>query len=885
MAVYNVEPFLREAVDSVIDQDIGFENVQLILVDDGSKDNSGAICDEYAKKYPDNVLVLHKENGGVSSARNLGLDHVQGELVSFLDPDDKLDTNAMSKAHRFFQKHGEETDILALPLHFFDAQTGQHTLNYKFNKGTRVIDLTEEWDCIFLAAPTSFIKSECFESLRFDEHLAISEDAHCVQKILSRKMTLGVLSDTRYWYRKRSSGEQSALQGATLNPKWYGNSVKHFQMDIIEFYRKNYSCIPKFAQFTLMYDLQWKIKQPMIPDGVLTETEKEDYFGLLHEALQFIDDEIILAQRHLTREHKIFTMQLKYGDKLHREILTNDVILQANQEVLFRVSESSVKLEFLKFEKENCILEGVLFAPTGLLDPEKCEVLVRADGVLYPTRTYGNRLPRIAWEQEIQNYLNFRVEIPLKNKRNTFSLEIICRTDGLEIPVELTHFGKLFPISNKYHHNFVYDQGWMVSVQDNLLAFKPASACSAFIKELALCCELLRTKHKIARNSVLSRILLHILKPFKRKPLWLISDRASKAGDNGEAFFRYMRNNHPEIDARFVINGDCPDYEILRQIGPVVKKDSYRHKILHLLSDCVMSSHGEDDIYNPFYRSYEPYRNLLTHVRRVFLQHGVTKDDISQWLGRFNKGFDGFVTAAIPEAASICTEKYEYTDHEVWLTGFPRFDRLYRDSQRWITVMPTWRKYLMGKLDKHTGKWTGSSDLQESDYVQFYNGLLNHPGLHAAAKQYGYQLKFLPHPNMQSFTDVFDENSVVDYLGTESEYRDIYAKSDLVVTDYSSAVFDFAYLRQPIVYTQFDRDSFFSGVHAYTKGYFDYERDGFGEVLYDLESTVECIISYMENGCQLKEMYRERIDAFFAFQDQNNCQRVYEKIVQLGNEE
>ena len=71
----------------------------------------------------------------------------------------------------------------------------------------------------------------------------------------------------------------------------------------------------------------------------------------------------------------------------------------------------------------------------------------------------------------------------------------------------------------------------------------------------------------------------------------------------------------------------------------------------------------------------------------------------------------------------------------------------------------------------------------------------------------------------------------------------------------------------------------------YTKGYFDYERDGFGEVEYDLESTVDRIIEYMENGCQLKDKYRERIDKFFAFNDQNNCQRVYEKIIEMDRRE
>lgn len=92
---------------------------------------------------------------------------------------------------------------------------------------------------------------------------------------------------------------------------------------------------------------------------------------------------------------------------------------------------------------------------------------------------------------------------------------------------------------------------------------------------------------------------------------------------------------------------------------------------------------------------------------------------------------------------------------------------------------------------------------------------------------------------------------------------------------------DFAYLRKPVVYCLFDDDTFMAGAHVYVKGYFDYERDGFGEVEYDLESTVDRIIEYMENDCKLKDKYRERIDKFFAFNDQNNCQRVYEEIIKL----
>ena len=85
--IYNTEKYLRRCVDSIINQTC--KNLQIILVDDGSTDNSGAICDEYARK-DDRIKVVHKENGGASSARNRGLDIASGRWVVFIDADDHV---------------------------------------------------------------------------------------------------------------------------------------------------------------------------------------------------------------------------------------------------------------------------------------------------------------------------------------------------------------------------------------------------------------------------------------------------------------------------------------------------------------------------------------------------------------------------------------------------------------------------------------------------------------------------------------------------------------------------------------------------------------------------------------------------------------------------
>ena len=122
-AVYNVEPYLAEAIESILTQDIGFEeSVEMILVDDGSTDRSGAICDEYQQKFPDNIKVIHKENGGASSARNEGIRHTSGRFVSFMDADDKLTPETLSAVYDFFIQSENQIDLVSVPIYYFEKR-------------------------------------------------------------------------------------------------------------------------------------------------------------------------------------------------------------------------------------------------------------------------------------------------------------------------------------------------------------------------------------------------------------------------------------------------------------------------------------------------------------------------------------------------------------------------------------------------------------------------------------------------------------------------------------------------------------------------------------------------------------------------------------------
>lgn len=879
MAVYNVEDYVAESIDSIINQDIGFENVQLILVEDGSPDNSGAICDEYAKKYS-NIVVIHKENGGVSSARNAGLDVIEGQFVNFVDPDDLLTPNTLTDVYNFFMEYIDDVDIVSIPLYFFEGRKGNHALNFKYNKGTRLVDLTEDWFNPQLSLSSSFVKSKFFENgqNRFDTRLIYAEDAQLIQRFLCEKQTLGLIKECKYMYRQRVSGGSSALQTAGLKVEWFLPCVKYFHMETINYYKERLGYVPKFIQATLMYDLQWRLKRN-VPDGLLSEEETQEYFNIVKEIMSYIDTDVITIQKQANSEIKVFAHTLKYGRQ--PDVIPdgdNDLALAYDGEIFYHLSNCSANLQFIKMSKDKVYIDGLVNMFN--IDFDSFDVKLSVNNELYDTEVSEfssvNGLNTV-----ILNRRRFICEVPLKKRKN--EIQVVVYINKVPIKLYNISYGKFAPVSGVYKKAYFYNDKRILTKERDRLHINSCGKLKHFFKSCRFLTEMWMRNKNGGRNAVKARIITKFMKLYKRKPIWLISDRASKAGDNGEALFRYMVENHPEIETYFVITDDCSDYKEMQKVGNVVVKESFKHKLMLLMSEYIISSHAEDYIFNPFYTYNHGYRDILAKKKYVFLQHGITKDDLSGWLNKHNKNIFGFITAAKPEYNSILEYDYKYDENQVWLTGFARFDRLYREEKKQITVMPTWRKYIMGTLDKKTGIWSIKDDFAETDFVKFYSSLLNSKKLSEALKKYGYTLAFMPHPNIQPYLDYFKGDCDVTFLGQETNYRDIYAYSNLIITDYSSAVFDFAYLRKPVLYCHFDHDQFFGGGHSYEKGYFDYERDGFGEVEYSVESTVDRIIEYMENDCKVKDKYLERIDNFFAFSDQNNCQRHYEMMIEKRN--
>ena len=206
--VYKVEPYLRECVDSIINQT--YKNLEIILVDDGSPDNCGAICDEYAAK-DSRVRVIHKENGGVSSARNAGIEAATGDYIGFVDSDDWIEPDMYENLLESLQRENAE---IAAPISFYDPSARQSVLSGEqlLRSTFRVItkqpkQFASHGFCCNLYA-TGIVKET-----PFDPNMAIGEDFCFWIKICKRVTRCAVCAEMMYRIRFR---EDSAYGRAPL---------------------------------------------------------------------------------------------------------------------------------------------------------------------------------------------------------------------------------------------------------------------------------------------------------------------------------------------------------------------------------------------------------------------------------------------------------------------------------------------------------------------------------------------------------------------------------------------------------------------------------------------------------------------------------------------
>ena len=198
--VYNVESYLDRCVQSILLQ--SYQNIELILIDDGSTDKSSVICEKWAQEDA-RVIVIHKENGGVSSARNSGLEIVKGDYITFVDPDDFIATETYSANMDYLQAH-DDIDIIQFPYcNYVDGEVGDyHKPSVQIFKDRRTI-FASWWS----GTPLEYViwnkiyKRYIWNGVRFAIGRT-SEDTGLVADFVKRAKTVCISEWGLYYYQR-----------------------------------------------------------------------------------------------------------------------------------------------------------------------------------------------------------------------------------------------------------------------------------------------------------------------------------------------------------------------------------------------------------------------------------------------------------------------------------------------------------------------------------------------------------------------------------------------------------------------------------------------------------------------------------------------------------
>ena len=565
--------------------------------------------------------------------------------------------------------------------------------------------------------------------------------------------------------------------------------------------------------------------------------------------------------------YKNCILELLTGDKAELSFLEDNAAIHSHGFFIGMLGNLYTKIELLSYSGGVLRIEG--FMNFIALEREEIDgIFISVDEKLIPAAL--TRRECSEYNRDLLMYLGVSfVAEAFIDPTVKHTIQLVCSVKGgNHVLCKNLRFSNFSPVNTAFD-KFYFKDGVILTATCSQIRITPAGRRALIKHELRYLRALPNFKMRA------KRICYYLRKLLCKKEIWLIADRYNAASDNAEAFFKHLLEKKPRgIKPYFVISKYSPDYARMKSVGRVIPLESRRFRFYRILADKMISSHCDREFC--FDYDVKEMSDITAGQAIVFLQHGIIKDDLSSIYSRYKQNMDLFVTSARREYESIVENPNYGCDEKVAvLTGLPRYDLLESTPERIITIMPTWRRYCLTLTD---GRWKINDDFEESEYFKFYSALLSDERLLGAAKAHGYRIDFVPHALMADGIDKIKRDASVN-LVKQCNYTEVFAKTALMLTDFSSTAFDVAYLRKPVVYAHFDKEAFFK--NQYSEGYFEYERDGFGEVEYDLDSTVTRLVEYIERDCALKDKYRQRIDGFFAFSDKNNCKRVFEKIIAI----
>jgi hypothetical protein len=423
------------------------------------------------------------------------------------------------------------------------------------------------------------------------------------------------------------------------------------------------------------------------------------------------------------------------------------------------------------------------------------------------------------------------------------------------------------------------------------ITFARRSGVGIVVDEIVLWLRLLASPREHSRSDVVTRAAYFLTRPyFRRQHIWLTHDKMYSAGDCGELMYRYLESNRSGFTPYYAINANAPEIPRLRaERCRMVHPRTLWHRLVYLNAEVIFTTHQNPALSNGLEGRRAVNLRGLFNAHIVCIQHGLSMQGLAQIMRRSFAGIERYYCASAYEIANLSAPEYGYDGDQLRLTGIPRFDGLVSTPKHRVLVVPTWRPEYAAPPSQKGERRAAKDSFLDTPFFELYSQVLLDPRLLECARQTGYRIEFVLHPCIaanepQVSAEIYrrlslqglGDTSVVRVLtaGPQEPYEKLLCEADLMVTDFSGVQYDHAYMGKPVVYFHPAEMP-----DTYEHGAMDYESMGFGEVVTTHHELVDLLCDYLRRGCAMEEIYRSRIESFFAFRDRNNCQRILADIL------
>ncbi len=304
--VYNVQQYLHKCIDSVLAQ--SYTNLEILLIDDGAKDNSGAICDEYALR-DSRVRVIHKENGGLSDARNKGIEEAHGEYLGFIDSDDFIDFDMYEVLYNTLKKHDADMSMCGV-YELYEGQEAEQVSEIRdfACSPEEAMKIVIDGQINYAYAVNKLYKRELFDEIRYPVGKII-EDAFVILFLLEKTSRVALTNARKYYYFHR----ENSITSRTFSKKHYDCIEAH--ENNYKFICENHPALEKTARMRLYWSRFFVLDKMLCADNV----DRSDYMPLVKYIRR--GAWYIMFGSILSRSRKIATFVLLFSVRAYRALL------------------------------------------------------------------------------------------------------------------------------------------------------------------------------------------------------------------------------------------------------------------------------------------------------------------------------------------------------------------------------------------------------------------------------------------------------------------------------------------------------------------------------------------------------------------------------------